>query len=279
MRPSRRLLLALLGTSAWPAWARSAPALMLAREAPADIDPAGFLVSEKLDGVRALWDGQHLRFRSGLPLLAPAWFLARLPATPLDGELWLGRGHFERLSGVVRKAVPLDAEWQALRYLVFDLPGAPGTFAERAERLRDVSARAGWPQFDAVAQQRLSDRAALQQRLAEVLSGGGEGLMLHRADAPWQPGRSSALLKLKPLHDAEAVVVGHVGGRGRHAGRLGALRVRGDDGVRFDIGTGFSDALRERPPAIGSVVTYTHRGHMAGGVPRFASFLRVREAP
>jgi DNA ligase-1 len=113
--------------------------------------------------------------------------------------------------------------------------------------------------------------------LQAVVDGGGEGLVLHRADAPYAIGRSSALLKLKPLHDAEAVVVAHLPGRGKHAGRLGALRVRTPEGTEFQIGTGFSDAQREQPPRIGAVVTYTHRGLTAGEVPRFASFLRVRE--
>jgi DNA ligase-1 len=258
-------------TAAWPP--------MLAREAPAGIDPAGWLVSEKFDGIRALWDGERLSFRSGLPVTAPPGFLARLPREPLDGELWLGRGRFERLSGTVRKARPVAAEWAAVRYLVFDQPGTPGPFAERAHRLERLVRRTGWPALQAVAQERLIDRAALAARLQAVVRGGGEGLMLHRADAPWQPGRSEALLKLKPLHDAEATVLGHEPGRGRHAGRLGALRVRDDDGVEFRIGTGFSDAERDAPPPAGSRVTYTYRGRTERGVPRFASFLRVREAP
>jgi DNA ligase-1 len=109
------------------------------------------------------------------------------------------------------------------------------------------------------------------------MQAGGEGLMLHRASAPWLPGRSGQVLKLKPLHDAEATVVGHQAGRGRHEGRLGALRVRSDAGVVFEIGTGFSDAERARPPATGTRISYTHRGYTPTGVPRFASFLRVRD--
>jgi len=267
----------LAAAGAAPAWAAS-PLAMLAREAPADIDPAGWLVSEKYDGVRALWDGRSLRFRSGLPVHAPAWFTARLPATPLDGELWLGRGRFEALSGMVRKAVPVDDEWRQVRYMVFDLPVAGERFAERAARIEALAKAAAWPQLVAVAQSTCADRAALQRRFDAVVGGGGEGLVLHRADSAWLPGRSDALLKLKPLNDAEAVVVGHVAGHGKYEGRLGALRVRGDDGSEFLIGTGFSDALRAAPPALGSTVTYTHRGSTAGGVPRFASFLRVRDA-
>ena len=251
------------------------PPLMLAREAPDDVDPAGFLVSEKLDGVRAVWDGGRLRFRSGRPVPAPAWFVARLPDEPLDGELWLGRGRFEALSGLVRRAEPDDAGWRSLRYACFDQPGLPGAFAARAARLAALARESG--AFEAVEQRRVGSAAELRRWLREVVDGGGEGLVLHHAESAWRPGRSGALLKLKPAHDAEAVVVGHLGGRGRLDGMLGALRVRRADGAEFLIGTGFSDAQRAAPPALGSVVSYTHRGTTAGGLPRFASFVRVRE--
>lgn len=270
----RSFLAAAFAGAALPAAAK--PALMLARDADPGIDPAGWLVSEKYDGARAFWDGRTLCFRSGLPVHAPAWFTAALPPQPLDGELWLGRGRFEALSGVVRKLQPADAEWRAVRLMVFDLPGAAGPFAERAQRIRAIAQALPASPLVAVAQETLADRAALRRRLDEVVNAGGEGLVLHRAAAPWRAGRSDDLLKLKPLADAEAVVVGTVAGRGRLEGRMGALRVRNDEGIEFLIGSGFSDAQRADPPAAGSVVTYSHRGFTAQGVPRFASFVRVR---
>jgi DNA ligase 1 len=261
--------------SAAPAQRR--PALMLASEAPALIDPAGWLVSEKLDGVRALWTGRVLQFRGGGLIAAPAWFTAALPAdTALDGELWIGRGRFDAVSGAVRKAVPADGEWREVSFQLFDLPGAAGSFAERAATLAALARRAAVPWLQAVRQHTVHGQAALQQRLDQVVSAGGEGLMLHQSSAAWQAGRSPHLLKLKPVHDAEATVTGHVPGRGRHSGRLGALRVRADNGSEFLLGTGLTDAQRESPPPLGSVITFTHRGHTASGVPRFASFLRVR---
>lgn len=272
-------LLGLLGLSAPPAWARAGSGplpIPLAEEAPPDIDPAGYLVSEKFDGARAVWDGARLRFRSGLPIVAPAWFLRALPTEPLDGELWAGRGQFERLSGTVRRAQPDDAAWRAVRYQVFDLPAAPGGLAERHDRLQRLGD--GWhgTPLQVVAQWRLPDRTALRQRLDAVLAAGGEGLVLRRADAAYVAGRSAAMLKLKPLQDAEAVVIGHEPGRGRHEGRLGALRVRSDDGRVFRLGTGFSDTERDAPPPIGARVTYSHSGVTAEGLPRFARFVRVR---
>ena len=276
--PTRRAFLACLAACPFWAEARRADApLLLAQEAPASIDPAGWLVSEKYDGVRAFWDGHTLRFRSGLPIAAPVEFTQRLPAVPLDGELWLGRGRFEELSGLVRRRTAEAAPWQALRYMLFELPDAEGTFAARAMCLQAVARQSGWSQLVAVEQAALPSAPALQRRLEQVLRSGGEGLMLHRADAPYHTGRSPALLKLKPLHDAEGQVIGHVAGRGKHAGRMGALRVRSAHGVDFVLGTGFSDAQREQPPAIGTLVSYTHRGTTAAGVPRFASFLRLRE--
>lgn len=272
----RRLILGSLALAAWSGTAKASPQAMLARDAPVGVDPAGWLVSEKFDGVRALWDGQRLRFRSGLPVPAPAWFTAALPPVALDGELWLGRGRFEATSGLVRRERPDDAGWRALRYLVFDLPQAGGAFEQRARRLQALLQGMAVPWLLAVEQQPIARSDALQRRLKAVLAAGGEGLMLHRADAPWRPGRSDALLKLKPLADAEALVVGAVPGRGRHAGRMGALRVRSEEGIEFLLGTGFSDTQRENPPPAGSTVTYSHRGHTATGVPRFASFLRVR---
>jgi DNA ligase-1 len=264
-----------LGMAVAPAKA-TVPAVMLAQDASGLPDPAGFLVSEKLDGVRALWDGRHLRFRSGGLIAAPAWFTAVLPPVALDGELWAGRGGFERASGTARRAAPDDAAWRALRYMVFDRPGQPQPFAQRAASLRALADAMAVPFVQAVAQHTLPDAAALSRRLDAVVRAGGEGLMLHRAAAHWQRGRSGDLLKLKPWSDAEAEVIGHLPGRGRHAGRLGALRVRLADGRELRLGTGFSDAERESPPPPGTRVSFRHRGHTEDGLPRFASYWRVR---
>lgn len=251
--------------------------LVLATEAPPDLEPQGWLVSEKLDGARAWWDGSRLRFRSGLPIVAPAWFTAGLPPQALDGELWAGRGTFEFLAGTVRRIQPVDADWRRVRFMVFESPSLPGTFAERVASIgrlaRQQPAGSVW---QAVEHTEMPSRAALLNRLDAVVRAGGEGLMLRRADAAVEAGRSVHLLKLKPLQDAEAVVIGHVGGQGRHAGRLGALKVRTEDGREFHLGTGLRDEHRDRPPPLGTVVTFTHQGTTAQGIPRFASFLRVR---
>lgn len=267
---SRRTLLAWLGSLGWPALALEP---LLARNAPPGIDPRPYLVSEKLDGVRALWDGATLRFRSGRAVAAPAWFLAALPKTPLDGELWMGRRRFDELSGAVRRAEPVDAEWRRIRYRVFELPAGEGSFEQRAERLQALTSDVVVP----VEQLRFKSNAELRAKLKQLVDAGGEGLMLHRADAPLASGRSDLLLKLKPEADAEAVVVGHEPGKGRFAGMLGALQVQTPDGLRIKLGTGLSEAQRRNPPPVGATVTYRYRELTPSGKPRFASFLRVAD--
>ena len=265
------LALPVAGSAAEP------PAILLAEVYRDQVDVTRYLVSEKLDGVRAIWDGSTLRFRSGKEINAPRWFVDGLPKRPLDGELWIARGKFERLSGIVRKDVPDDNEWRQVHYMIFELPGAPGTFRERAEAMCEIVRQANIPWLREIEQFSVVDRNSLKKRMAEIVKAGGEGLMLHRADALYQTGRSDTLLKMKPWDDAEAVVIGHVPGKGKNVGMLGALRVRTTDGREFSLGTGFTDAQRREPPPIGASVTYRYHDLTNTGMPRFASFLRVRD--
>lgn len=251
------------------------PAILLANVYRQQGNVTQYLVSEKLDGVRAIWDGQKLRFRSGNEIHAPRWFIEGLPKQSLDGELWLGRGRFEPLSGIVRRDSPDDAEWRQVRYMIFELPGATGSFRERAEQIRQLVRQTQVPWLQEIQQFSVVDRNSLQKRLDEVVKAGGEGLVLHRADAPYETGRSDTLLKMKPFEDTEATVIGHLPGKGKHLGRMGALRVRTPEGREFSLGTGFTDEQRKNPPPLGATVTYRYRDITNGGLPRFASFLRI----
>ena len=267
-----------------PAWAldpppapdQAPPALLLANSYHPGIDLGRYWVSEKLDGVRARWDGARLLSRGGRPIPAPAWFLVGFPTTPLDGELWMGRGTFERMSGTARQGEPDPVAWGQARFMVFDLPGQAGPFGQRLAALRVLLTPSPSPYLALIEQSRIPDHASLMARLRAVVAAGGEGLMLHRDDAPYRAGRSDDLLKVKPYQDAEARVIGHLPGKGRFQGMLGALLVEEADGTRFRLGTGFSHAQRRDPPSLGSLVTFKYQGRTAKGTPRFASFLRVR---
>jgi DNA ligase-1 len=253
-----------------------APALLLANTYHPGINLGLYWVSEKLDGVRAHWDGQKLISRGGRPIHAPAWFLEGFPTTSLDGELWMGRGTFERMSATARQQEPDPAAWREVRLMVFDLPGLEAPFGQRWMAMRNLLTPSPSPYLAPIEQYRITDHADLMARLKEVVAAGGEGLMLHRDDSRYWAGRSDDLLKVKPYLDAEARVIAHLPGKGRLEGLLGALLVEEADGTRFRLGTGFTDAERRDPPTPGSLVTFQYHGRTARGIPRFASFLRVR---
>ena len=259
------------------AWAADAPALLLANVYRPGMRLADYWVSEKYDGVRGYWDGHTLRTRGGETVAASAWFTANWPNTPMDGELWAGRGRFSHAQSTVRQQQPDDAAWREMRFMVFDLPAHGGTFDQRLPALNQLVESLNQPWVQAVPQQRVASDAALQKLLLRTVRAGGEGLMLHRGASMYRAGRSDDLIKVKTHEDAEAKVVAHLPGQGRHAGRLGALVVEMPSGQRFRLGAGLTDAERDHPPPVGSWVTYRFRGTHDSGVPRFASFVRVRD--
>jgi len=276
----RRSCLALLAIAAFPALpalAADAPALLLAQVYRPGLPLQDYWVSEKYDGVRGFWDGRTLRTRGGETVQAPAWFTAGWPEVPMDGELWAGRGRFSHAQSTTRQQQPGDVAWRQMRFMVFDLPGDKGTFDQRLPSLNALVEGLRQPWVQAVPQRRVANDAALQALLHRTVRAGGEGLMLHRGASLYRAGRSDDLIKVKTHEDTEARVVAHLPGKGRHAGRLGALLVETPSGQRFRLGAGFSDADRERPPPVGSWVTYRFRGTHDGGLPRFASFVRERE--
>ncbi len=253
----------------------SPPALMLAKVYHTGIDLSDYWVSEKYDGAR-------LFTRGGERVHAPAWFTANWPATPMDGELWAGRGQFSHAVSTVRQQVPDDDAWRRMRFMVFDVPTHGGVFTERIAALNAVVAAIHLPWVVAVVQTRATTHAALHSLMLRAVKAGGEGLVLHRGASLYTAARNDDLLKVKPFEDAEARVLGYQAGRGKHSAAVGALLVEtvasgnaAAPGLRFKIGTGLSDAQRRAPPPVGSLVTYRYRGLTDAGVPRFASFVRV----
>lgn len=269
----------------------SGPEVLLAKPWPVDLDPTGYWMSEKLDGVRAYWDGSKFWSRLGGTFDAPEWFTRGLPPDAhLDGELFGGRGRFQETVSIVRTQRNSkkydESRWHAIEFVVFDAPGYAATFESRSA-IAEIAVRI-CDNARMLNQSRCKSVEHLRAELARVEGLGGEGLMLRRSGSMYERKRSLTLLKVKTFHDAEAIVVAHEPGKGKHAGRLGALRCRmvpSPDGLQspiaayeklFSIGTGFSDAERESPPAVGSTVTYRYQELTNDGLPRFPSFVRPR---
>lgn len=262
-------------SAASPPTEKDSPHLLLANVWNPSIDPTGWWMSEKYDGLRGYWDGRKLWSRKGKIIHAPDYFLAELPRDiALDGELRIGRGKFEETISIVRSNTP-DDRWKRVHFMVFDAPQAKGTFEERMQFLR-ATLPEGNHAVTFVTQERCQGVTQLIAERDRIVRLGGEGLMLRQPESVYEPRRSPTLLKVKPYDDAEATVIAHEPGKGKFAGKLGALRVRTDDGREFSIGSGLTDAQRESPPAVGTVITYRFRGLTAKGMPRFPSYLRVR---
>ncbi len=270
----RLLLIIFLPFSA--ALAGTIPELMLADIYRQGLDLSQYRVSEKLDGIRARWDGTHLISRGGHVFAAPEWFTNGFPPIPLDGELWMGRGRYEEVSSIVRTQQSHDG-WRNVRLMVFDLPAHGGTFEERVLEMNRLKAGIDSLYLGIIDQQRVESEEDLLKWLHAVIDNGGEGLMLHRGTALYASGRSQDLLKLKLFTDAEATVIGYRPGKGQFAGQVGSLKVRTDEGVIFFIGSGLSQEQRRRPPPLQSRVTFRHQGLTENGIPRFPVFLRIRD--
>lgn len=254
-----------------PVLTAETPGMMLARVYGGHEDIRQFWVSEKLDGIRARWDGRQLISRGGNSFAAPLWFVQNFPEVPMDGELWIGRGQYEAVVSVVTRKMSHDG-WKAVKFMVFDLPAHGGTFTERVKAMEGLALT---PYCKPIAQFRVPSNKALMEKLESLVSQGGEGLMLHRQTAVYQDGPSDDLFKLKLFDDAEAVVIGYKPGKGKNVGLMGAVKVRMADGKEFYIGSGFTQEQRKNPPPVGSLVTYRYQGFTTTGIPRFAVFVRL----
>ena len=254
------------------------PRLMLANTYHLEqaIDLSDYWVSEKLDGIRAYWDGTHLKTRNGNTIKLPDHLKNTLPNTPLDGELWLGRQTFDKINALIHTRTTISQQWLGVQYKVFDLPKHAGEFNERLWTLQAMYAESPNTFWSPVEQFKVENQTQLEQHLLDIEKLGGEGLMLHKGSSLYAGTRTNDLLKLKSFQDAEAVVIGHTAGKGKYTGMVGALIVKTEGGVTFNIGTGLSDADRATPPTIGSVITYKYFGLTQKGTPRFASYLRTR---
>ena len=249
--------------------------IMLPKVYTNGVDVSGWLMSEKLDGVRGYWDGKKLFSKNGNPFHPPAAFTHNFPPFPLEGELWGGRQTFQKTVSTVRKQQPND-HWLELKFGIFDVPQHPGRFTRRIQQAKDWFNNHPSKYAFVIEQKTISSAGQLQSELQRVEQLGGEGLIVRKPEALYTAGRSSEILKVKTSYDREAVVIGHNPGKGRNQGRLGSLLVELPDKTRFKIGTGFSDKQRGNPPAIGSIVTFKYYGFFESGRPRFPSFIRIR---
>ncbi|CAM9139418.1 unnamed protein product, partial [Ectocarpus fasciculatus] len=241
------------------------------------IDPANFMMSEKLDGMRAYWAEGKLWTRSGGLIAAPDWFLAGLPPKiELDGELFLGRKLFDECMSIARRS-DASVDWNRLSYVIFDAPKIPGGILARLAEIESyIDERCQYARIHP--HQVCLGVDHLLAELAAVEKIGGEGIMIRHPTAPHRGGRTSDLLKVKSFLDAEALVIAHEDGKGKYKNMVGSLVCKLKDGSMFKVGSGLADSERyySTAPPIGSVITFKYFELTKDGIPRFPTFLRIR---
>ncbi|MDD7545977.1 DNA ligase [Actinobacillus porcinus] len=235
----------------------------------------GWVMSEKLDGVRGYWDGQQLYTRQNQLLTPPHYFLKDFPPFAIDGELFSERGQFEKISAIVRSQK--DKGWENLALYVFDVPHAQGNLHERLAVLAQYLKDHPTVHIKIIPQIPVQSPQHVQHFLAEIEQLGGEGVVVRNPNAPYEFGkRSSQILKLKTALDEECTVIEHHQGKGQFENVMGSLTCENHRG-RFKIGSGFTLAERTNPPPIGSVISYKYRGLTNSGKPRFATYWREKK--
>lgn len=235
-----------------------------------------YWISEKLDGVRGYWTGTHLFTKQGNIINTPDRYTHNWPNIPLDGELWSNRNQFQQIVSCVRKKIPNNNCWKHINFMIFDLPTHSGDFSERLLQMHKIVQQSQTTNIAVIKQVKVNSNKQLMEKLKTVVDNQGEGLMLHHQHAYYKSGRSNELMKLKHYQDAEAIVIGYIQGKGKYQGQLGSLQVKTSEGIIFKIGSGFSDKERITPPNIGDIITFKYTGKTKKGVPRFASFMRIR---
>ena len=236
-----------------------------------DQNITGWVMSEKLDGVRVYWDGSHLISRGGKIIHAPKWFTKNYPPFEIDGELWTKRGDFENISSIVRDKIP-SKEWEEVKHYIFEMPNAKGDLFDRLKKLKPYEGKT----IRVIKQIPIKGKTHLDLFLEEIEAKGGEGLVVRDPNARYINKRTSKALKVKTFQDAECKVLGYTKGKGKYKDVIGAIQCQLDNGTQFKIGTGLSDAERANPPKIGEMVTFQYQKFTKYGKPRFPVYLRVR---
>ncbi len=247
-----------------------APQLFLLKTYQKDMNVSGWVMSEKLDGVRAFWDGKRLISRSGRIFNAPTSFTQDFPSFSLDGELWTSRGDFENIVSIVNTQ-STNERWDELTYNVFEVPHQKGGLLKRLSKIKPFLSS----KLKLITQHEVYTREDVQVYLKDVIKEGGEGVVLRNPKQSYYVGRTKQALKYKLFDDAECRIVSVLSGSGKYKAMMGAIKCD-YQGKLIKIGSGFTDEERKHPPSVGTLISFKYYGLTRLGNPKYPVFLRVR---
>lgn len=272
---SLMLAVLVLMTGVWVGSVKANEAVLLLKTYQPGLAVTGWLMSEKLDGMRAIWDGHQLKTRGGQIIHAPKWFVASLPPFALDGELWTQRGDFEGVVSIVRDTNPSQA-WQKVGYYIFEVPNQAGGLEARLAILNQYLQTHSVPHLKIITQTLCESQTHLDRFFKTIQAQGGEGVVLRDPHTLYVTGRHASALKYKAFEDAECTLTAYKAGTGKYLGQVGALICQMDNNQQVALGSGLSDALRKNPPPLGARVTFKYYGLTANNKPRHPVYWRVR---
>lgn len=231
-----------------------------------------WMMSEKLDGIRAYWDGKELYTKNGNKIYAPKWFIKDFPNFELDGELWTKRNNFENIQNIVLDKIP-SSKWKEITYNIFEVPNAKGNFQERLSIIKNYLDKNPNNPIKIIPQIKCENQKHLEKYLQELINKKAEGIIIKNPNIEYFTGRSDEILKVKKFEDDEGEVIGH----NYKDKKFKSLKVKLENEIVFNLGGGFSDKERLNPPKIGDIVTFKYYGFTKNNKPKFASFLRIRK--
>ena len=231
-----------------------------------------WLMSEKLDGIRAYWNGKELLSKNGNKIYAPDWFIKDFPNFELDGELWTKRNDFENIQNIVLDKNPSE-QWTQITYNIFEVPNAKGNFKERLKKIDNYLKDKPYKNIKIIPQLLCKNEEHLESYLQKLINKKAEGIIIKNPNLEYFTGRSDQILKVKKFEDDEGLVIA----LNYKNKRFKSLVVKQKNGIIFNLGGGFSDKERLDPPKVGDLVSYKYYGFTKYGKPKFASFLRIRK--
>jgi DNA ligase-1 len=230
-------------------------------------------MSEKLDGIRAYWNGKEFLSKNGNKIYAPTWFIKDFPNFELDGELWTKREDFENIQNIVLDKKP-SLKWQEITYNIFEVPNEQGNFDKRLEKIKNYLYKNQNKFIKIIPQLICKNDKELNKYLEKLVNEKAEGIMLKNPKLEYFKGRSENILKVKKFYDDEALVIGI---NYSNIKEFKSLKVRLKNGIVFNLGGGFSNIERRNPPKIGDTITFKYYNLTKNSKPKFASFLRIRK--
>ena len=237
-----------------------------------DQNISGWMMSEKLDGIRGYWDGKEMYTKQGNILFAPNKFTNNFPPFALDGELWSQRQDFENIQSTVLKH---HSSWVNITYNIFEVPRAKGDFIKRLQKARNWFQKHQNSHVHIIKQHPCPNQKVLLKYLENVTAKGGEGVMVKDPALTYFMGRTAHILKVKKAQDMEGKVTAHHYRTDRHT--LKSLTIQLKNSVSFKLGNGFTNEQRQNPPVIGSTITFKYYGFTKNGKPKFASYMRIQK--